>query len=161
MRPRLIRGLGYLARGPEDAIAFLRSIGATGEASLWITSRADPAAPPGGEVLRVTTLNGGPWTIDPKRLQDLRAGTSAFLDEHASGTVVVDCVDMLTLHNGVERTVRALEDLHEEVATRDAVLVVFVDPRTASPRMVAWLERELDALPESAAPAEPPRGLLA
>jgi len=161
MRPRLMRGLGYLARGPEDAVAFLRSIGAAGEPSLWITSRAHPVAPPGGEILRVTTLDGGPWTIDPKRLQNLRAGTAAFLDEHASGTIVVDCVDLLTLHNGVERTMRALEDLHEEVATRDAVLVVFVDPRTASPRMVAWLERELDALPKADGPAEPPRGLLA
>ncbi len=132
-----------------------------GEPFLWITSRPHSGVPAGGQVLRVTTLDGAPWSIDPKHLQDLRAGASAFLDERGSGTVVVDCVDLLTLHNGVERVVRALEDLHEEVATRDAVLVVFLDDRSANPRMVAWLERELDSFPVEALPTATEGGLFA
>lgn len=142
-------------------ISFLRSIGEAGEPFLWITSRPARETLEGGEVIHVTTLNRAPWTVDPQRLQDLRAGVSAFLDERGSGTIVVDCVETLTLHNGVERVVRALEDLHEEVATRDAILVVFLDGRTANPRMVAWLERELDPLPDEALPPPIEGGLLA
>jgi hypothetical protein len=62
----------------------------------------------------------------------------------------MDCVDLLTLHNGVERVVRAIEDLHDDVTTKGGILIVFADPQTANPRLVAWLERELDEFPSRA-----------
>ena len=48
---------------------------------------------------------------------------------------------------------RFVDDLHEETAMRNAFLVVFVNPRGMNRRMIAWLERELDALPRDAEPA--------
>ena len=52
----------------------------------------------------------------------------------------------------MERALRFVDDLHEEIAMRNGVLVVFVDPRGVNPRMIAWLERELDSFPRDAAP---------
>src|SRR6266704_221088 len=71
-------------------------------------------------------------------------------DERGPGILVLDCLDPLILHAGVERALRFVEDLHEEVAMRSGILVVFADPRTVTARMIAWLERELDPLPRSA-----------
>jgi len=151
----LRRGLGYLSQGSSrDAILLIRQLAEARTACLWITAEPHGAVPPGVEVVRVATLGGRPGTLDPKRLPTLRSGASAFLDMHGGGAIIVDCVGALAAYAGVERVLRALEDLHEEVATRQAILAVFLDPRTASPRLVAWLERELDALPGTVATGE-------
>lgn len=92
-------------------------------------------------------------TADPRRLQDLRAAATTFFDERGPETLVLDCIEALVLHSGVERVLRFVEDLHEETAMRNGVLVVFVDPRWTNPRMIAWLDRELDPFPRDAAPA--------
>lgn len=152
--PRLARGLGYLAEDSAQGVdAFLASVAARGEPHLWITDRWEVEAREGGAVLRVTTLRAPPGALDPKHVQELRGAVAAFLDEHGPATVVVDCVEVLTLHNGVERVVRALEDLHEEVAMRDATLAVFLSPRGANPRLAAWLEREFERFPADASSA--------
>ncbi len=144
--------MGYLARDSEDtAVPFVRSLGRAGRPFLWITSRPVDLAPDGGELVRVTTLRGI-GTTDPRRVQDLRAAVTAFFDERGPGTIVLDCVETLVVHAGVERLLRLVDDLHEETAMRNGMLVVFVDPRVANDRLIAWLERELDAFPRDAVP---------
>lgn len=95
----------------------------------------------------MTTLGGTEGTLDPKRLGDLRAAAAAFVAEDGAGLVLLDCLDHLVLQNGPERVLRALADLHDEVTVNGGSLIVFVDARVANPRLVAWLERELDPLP--------------
>jgi hypothetical protein len=91
-------------------------------------------------------------TADPRRLQDLRTAATTFFDERGPGAVLVDCLESLVLHSGIERVLRLVDDLHEETAMRNAFLVVFADPREMSARMIAWLERELDPLPRPTSP---------
>src|SRR5207245_4453433 len=118
--------------------------------------------PDGGDLLRVTTVAGGIGTADPRRLQDLRAAATTFFDERGPGALVVDCLDPLVVHSGVERVLRFVDDLHEETATRNALLVVFADARGTNPRMIAWLERELDPFPRTASVPHPEqRGVAA
>ena len=74
---------------------------------------------------------------------------------------MVDCLDPLVVHSGVERVLRFVDDLHEETATRNAILVVFADPRSTNPRMIAWLERELDPFPRTASPPPVEQRLVA
>ncbi len=153
----LKRGLGYLATDPEDtAVSFVRVLAEAHTPFLWITSRAVSAPPDGGDLIRVTTLAGAMGTADPRRLQDLRTAATTFFDERGPGALVVDCLDPLVVHSGVERVLRFVDDLHEETAMRNAILVVFADPRGTNPRMIAWLERELDPFPRTATapPAE-------
>ncbi len=145
----LERGLGYVAMGSADAAsAFLqaRPLGRY----LWITQREATPPPELGEVLRVTTLRGEGETVDPKRLGDLRSSALAFLEREAGGLVVLDCLEYLVLHNGADRVARTLADVHDDVTTHGASLVIFVDANTASPRLVAWLAREFDPLPSTA-----------
>lgn len=134
---------------PEDpAEAFVQDLSEASEPFLWVTGRAVASAPSGGDLLRVTTVRGGVGTADPRRLPDLRTAATTFFDERGPGVVLLDCLGALVLHCGVERVLRFIEDLHEEIAVRNANLVVFVDPRAMNPRMVAWLARELDPLPQ-------------
>lgn len=147
----LKRGLGYLALDPEDtAVSLVRVLSETHTPFLWITSRRVSAPPDGGDLIRVTTLAGAMGTADPRRLQDLRTAATTFFDERGPGALVVDCLDPLVVHSGVERVLRFVDDLHEETATRNAILVVFADPRGTNPRMIASLERELDPFPRNA-----------
>ncbi len=92
--------------------------------------------------------------MDPKRLADLRAAAAAFVQEDGGGLVVLDCLEYLVLHNGPDRVARALADVHDEIAMRGGTFVVLVDPRSANPRLVAWLAREFDSLsPTDLSPA--------
>jgi hypothetical protein len=144
----LERGLGYIALGPATAAAtFVRSTAQAGTPWLWITERVPEDPPAGGRTLRVTTLPGTQDSVDPKRLAELRSAAAAFLARAPDGVVLLDCLEHLVLHNGPERAQRALADLHDEVTVRGGSLVVFVNARLANPRLVAWLQRELDPLP--------------
>ncbi len=151
-----------MALGPADAAeSFVRSTSRSGQPFLWITERGPDAPPDGGQVLRVTTLSGGRGTLDPKRLQDLRPAAAAFLAGSADGVVLLDCLEYLALHNGPERVQRALADVHDEVTMHGGSLVVFVNARVANPRLVAWLQRELDALPGAQSAVATGQGLVA
>lgn len=145
-----MRGLGYLTRALDEvSLSALREVGGGPNPFLWITSGAGFPAAADAQILRVLP-SGGNGDADARRPQDLRARVAGFLDGRDGGVVVVDCADLLASECGTERAVRALQDLHEEVARRDAVLVVVLEPRTARPRMLAWLEREFDPLPDQA-----------
>src|SRR6059036_2351184 len=158
----LKRGLGYLATDPEDtAVSFVRVLAEAHTPFLWITARSLSAPPDGGDLIRVTTLAGAMGTADPRRLQDLRTAATTFFDERGPGALVVDCLDPLVVHSGVERVLRFVDDLHEETATRNALLVVFADPRRTNPRMIAWLERELDPFPRTASVPHPEQPVVA
>lgn len=112
-----------------------------------MTSRRIDDPPDGGRVLRITTIPGAVGTVHPRHPQEIRVAASAFIDEYGPGTIVLDAIDDLTLHSGLERVLRVIDDIHEEIAMRGATLVVFADPRRTNPRTIAWLERELDPLP--------------
>ena len=121
---------------------------------LWMTSSRPAAAPAGGDLLHVTTVHRGIGTADPRRLQDLRVAATTFFDEHGPGALVVDCLEPLVLHSGIERVLRFVHDLHEETAMRSAFLIVFARPQEMNRRMIAWLERELDPLPRVVEPSD-------
>lgn len=73
----------------------------------------------------------------------------AFLDAHARAMVVVDCVGDLSSRLVSERAVRLLQDFHETITARDAVLLV-AQPRRAGSRIAAYLEREFEPFPHDA-----------
>lgn len=140
---------------PEETLAFLQSLARDPRPHLWITDRPSMLSAEGAQVLRVTTVGGQEGTVDPKRLGDLRAAAAAFVSGDASSLVILDCLEYLVLHNGAERVLRALADLHDEVTMNGGSLIVLVDARLSNPRLVAWLERELDLLPFDNVPDGP------
>ena len=140
--------MGYLALGPaEETLASMRLLALDRHPCLWITDRASMAPGDGGRILRVSILGGLEGAVDPKRLGDLRAAAAAFVSGDDHGLVILDCLEYLVLHNGADRVFRTLADLHDEVIMHGGSLIVLVDARLANPRLVAWLERELDPLP--------------
>lgn len=141
--------------------SLLRSASATGQPVLLVTQRDSGEDPEHGQVLRVTTLAGTTGTLDPKRLADLHEAATAFLSREEDGLVLLDCLDFLVLHNGAERVQRALADLHDEVTVRGGSLVVLVDDERTNPRLIAWLQRELDSLPDLRDLATERPGLIA
>ena len=121
------------------------------EPFLWITPRVPGNPSRRAEILRVATVARSGATADPRRLREVGDVSEAFLDGHPHGGLVLEGVDRFVLHNGVERVARAVAALHELVATRGAWLLVLVDPKDLNPRLLAWLARELDALPPAEA----------
>lgn len=111
--------------------------------------------------MRVSSAARGPATVDPKRLPDLRAVALAFLSRRPGGLIILDCLESLALHNGVERVVRVVEDLHDDISTREATLLVLIDAARTNPRLHAMLARELDDLPSSSESPSPPDALFA
>ncbi len=160
--PSLERGLGYLAQvSPDGAAAFAQSLGDGHVPYLWITALASPSVTNGGTTLCVTPSADPLGGVDPKRLGDMRTAACSFLETHEGGVLIMDCLDLLAMHNGVERVVRAIEGIHDDATTKGGILVVFVDPRTASPRLVAWLERELEDVRWARPGQSPPDVLVA
>jgi len=89
---------------------------------------------------------GSMWTpsaraTTPSGPEDVTVQLRVFLDAHARAMVAVDCVDDLSSRLGSERAVRLLQDFHETITARDAVLLV-AQPRRAGSRIDAYLERE-------------------
>ncbi len=145
IEPSLERGLGYLARvSPDGAAAFARFLEGGADPFLWITSRDVGVLEEDGHSLHVSPDDGG---MDPKRLGDLRIAAARFLASSEGSVLVLDCLELLALHNGVERVVRTIEGIHDDATTKGGILIVCADPRTANPRLIAWLERELEAFP--------------
>ena len=145
--------MGYLALDPDDTVSsFLRLLAEAHTPFLWLTAERPQAPAEGGEVLRVTTIRAA-GTADPRRLQDIHAAATTFFDERGPGALVIDCLEPLVLHSGIERVLRFVDDLHEETAMRNAFLIVFANPRGTNRRMIALLERELDPLPRDVEPA--------
>ena len=138
-----------MATGSADAASSFLRASPLGR-YLWITQRSAAPPPETGEMLRVTTLAEDGGTVDPKRLGDLRSAAAAFLEREPGGLVVLDCLEYLVFHNGAERVARALADVHDDVILHGGSFVVFVEARTANPRLAAWLAREFDALPPAA-----------
>jgi Protein of unknown function (DUF835) len=154
---RLEQGIGYLVRSSSDAtVEIIHAFRPPRTPLLWITSGPGARPPEDVEVLRVASLPGAMRTVQPGRLGDMQAAAGAFLDEHSGGCIVLDAMDALVVHNGVERVVRAIESMHEDVATRGGLLLVCVNPVGANPRLLAWLERELDEALDLAALAAAP-----
>jgi hypothetical protein len=145
-----MRGQGYVAWALDDAaLSVLREADGGPRPFLWFTSPGGTARAADAEIVRVDALGTGA-ALDARRPQDLRTRVAAFLAGRDGGIVVVDCTDLLVNRNGAERAMRALQDLHEEIASHAAILVVLVDARSTGARMLAWLEREFDILPSVA-----------
>ena len=130
MAPSLERGLGYLALDPDDTVlSFVRFLASARTPFLWITSGQPRASVDGGEVLRVTTLRGIGGT-DPRRLRDIRAAATTFFDERGPGALVLDCLEPLVLHSGVERAGEG-DQLWRAVEARPRSCPAFVHGRGA------------------------------
>src|SRR5206468_7021155 len=90
-----------------------------------------------------------------------RTAATTFFSARGAGAFVVDCLDALVVHSAIERVLRFVDDLHEETATRNALLVVFANPRRTNARMIAWLEGELDPFPRTASVPHPEQPVVA
>lgn len=101
----------------------------------------------------------GPEFQSPKALAGLAKRAEDFLAETGGrGTVFLEGVEFLSLHNGFQAMLMTIEHLIEVVVSSHAVLLVSASPRAFEPRQLALLERFMEVPDVAAWTAELDRG---
>jgi hypothetical protein len=147
--PLAPQGVGYLVP-VLDAATFdaLRALRGRRDPVLWLRISSGSLTEARG-VTRFDVDAVRPGNGTPSGPEDVAVHVRAFLDAHGRAMVVVDCVDDPSSRLGSDRAVRLLQDFHETITARDAVLLV-AQPRRAGSRIAAYLEREFEPFPYDA-----------
>lgn len=89
----------------------------------------------------------GPDRVDPSNLQMLTHMTMEFVRKGPS-VIAMEGLEYLMLNNDLNKVLRFLSQLRDEVIVEGSILLVSVDPRTLTERQKAILERELEVVKE-------------
>lgn len=96
-------------------------------------------------IIWLSTTLGNDY-VDPHNLNSLTGMANAFLQGNGRGTIVLDGLEYLMVHNDFARVLKFIEYLNEMVMQRQAVLLISLDDRAFEPRQVALLERNATVL---------------
>jgi len=99
----------------------------------------------GVRIVWLSTTLGNDY-VDPHNLNSLTGMANAFLLGNGRGTIVLDGLEYLMVHNDFGRVLKFIEYLNELVMQRQAVLLISLDDRAFEPRQVALLERNASVL---------------
>ncbi len=89
----------------------------------------------------------GPERVDPSNVQMLTHMTMEFLRKGPS-IIAMEGLEYLMLNNDLNKVLKFLAQLRDEVIVEGSILLVSVDPRTLTERQKAILERELEVVKE-------------
>lgn len=89
----------------------------------------------------------GPDRVDPSNVQMLTHMTMEFVRKGPS-IIAMEGLEYLMLNNDLNKVLKFLSQLRDEVIVEGSILVVSVDPRTLTERQKAILERELEVVKE-------------
>jgi hypothetical protein len=89
----------------------------------------------------------GPDRVDPSNVQMLTHVTMEFVRKGQS-VIAMEGLEYLMLNNDLNKVLRFLSQLRDEVIVEGSILLVSIDPRTLTERQRAILERELEVVKE-------------
>lgn len=89
----------------------------------------------------------GPDRVDPSNVQMLTHMTMEFVRKGPS-VIALEGLEYLMLNNDLNKVLKFLSQLRDEVIVEGSILLVSVDPRTLTERQKAILERELEVVKE-------------
>jgi hypothetical protein len=89
----------------------------------------------------------GPDRVDPSNFQMLTHVTMEFVRKGQS-VIAMEGLEYLMLNNDLNKVLRFLSQLRDEVIVEGSILLVSIDPRTLTERQRAILERELEVVKE-------------
>lgn len=89
----------------------------------------------------------GPDRVDPANIQLLTHMTMEFVNKGPS-VIALEGLEYLMVNNDLNRVLKFLGQLRDEVIVEGSILLVSIDPRTLTERQKAILERELEVMME-------------
>ena len=89
----------------------------------------------------------GPDRVDPSNVQMLTHVTMEFVRKGQS-VIAMEGLEYLMLNNDLNKVLRFLSQLRDEVIVEGSILLVSIDPRTLTERQRSILERELEVVKE-------------
>ncbi|MHC1680413.1 MAG: DUF835 domain-containing protein [Methanomassiliicoccales archaeon] len=151
--PSLIKGRAYLFEfaSPDRMFESLTQEMAGGT-SAFIIARTHPDQLRARYQLMHTPIlwlaqTPGPDRVDPSNVQMLTHMTMEFVRKGPS-VIAMEGLEYLILNNDLNKVLRFLAQLRDEVIVEGSILLVSVDPRTLTERQKAILERELEVVKE-------------
>jgi len=151
--PSLVKGRAYLFEFASSDRMFESMVQEmSGGMSAFIIARAHPDQLRARYQLMHTPIlwlaqTPGPDRVDPSNLQLLTHMTLEFL-RNGPSLIVMEGLEYLMLNNDLNKVLRFLAQLRDEVIVEGSILVITVDPRTLTERQRAILERELEVVKE-------------
>jgi len=151
--PALVKGRAYLFEFPS-ADRMFESVAQemAGGMSAFIVARTHPDQLRARYQLMHTPIlwlaqTPGPDRVDPSNVQLLTHMTMEFVRKGPS-LIALEGLEYLMLNNDLNKVLRFLGQLRDEVIVEGSILLVSVDPRTLTERQKAILERELEVVKE-------------
>jgi hypothetical protein len=96
----------------------------------------------------------GPRNINPQSIAILTDMLVRFLEKGPEAIVAFDGVEYLVMQNDFARVLRLINFLYETVAVSHNILIVTLDPRSFSPKELAYIEKDAEIVRESDQPSE-------
>lgn len=149
----LAKGRGYLFESPSPDGMFESMVQEMqGGMSALIICRVHPDQLKAGYQIAQTPIvwlarTPGPDRVDPANVQLLTHLTTEFLRKGPS-IIALEGLEHILLSNDLNRVVKFLGQLRDEVMINGSLLLVSVDPRALTVRQRAILERELEVVKE-------------
>ena len=151
--PALVKGRAYLFESASPDRMF-ESVAQEmdGGLSAFIIARTHPDQLRGRYQLTQTPIlwlaqTPGPDRVDPSNVQMLAHMTTGFVRK-GSSVIAMEGLEYLILNNDLNKVLRFLAQLRDEVIVEGSILLVSVDPRALTERQRAILERELEVVKE-------------
>lgn len=151
--PSLTKGRAYLFESASPDRMFESVVQEMGDGmSALIVTRIHPDQLRARYQLTQTpiiwlAMSPGPDRVDPSNIQLLTHMTMEFVRKGPS-LIALEGLEYLMLNNDLNKVLKFLGQLRDEVIVEGSILLVSVDPRTLTERQKAILERELEVLKE-------------
>ncbi len=145
-------GTTYLIRERKGEVAFqLFSRLAGTRPGLCITRKHPEIAKdhyrlPKDARLKWLTPSVGKDRVDPKALSTLTRIVYEFVVEHPNGTVLLDGMEYLLLHNDFYKALLFLEHLNDFIMQSEALLLIPINPEALEEHDIALMERNTEVL---------------
>ncbi len=152
MQEELRSGTTYLVREKKGKAAFKLFAEQAAQRQGFCITRKHPeiarshCGVPEGARLKWLTPSVGKDRVDPKALNTMTKCVYDFVLEFPRGTILLDGVEYLLLHNDFSKTLLFLEHLNDFVMQSETLLFVPINPEALNDHDMALLERNVEVL---------------
>jgi two-component system cell cycle response regulator len=88
----------------------------------------------------------GQDVISPTNLGILTHTMIRFIEENASGVILLDGLEYLVSNNDFNKVLRVIDQVNDQISQSTALMIIPVDPRAFDPKELALLERNVEKL---------------
>jgi hypothetical protein len=141
----LDRGYCYLVKEEKPVLSFeIFEELSKGRDSLWITRIFPEKLKHGAHQLIWLSHTPGKGRCNPSALSSLSKIIFSTLEK--DGTVLLDGLEYLSIHNGFDQALIFLENVNEFTMQKQGVVIIPVNPNAYNQRELALLERNIRVL---------------